>query len=209
MLVGYINLIPKIIHHVWLGPKPVPDQEQKFIESWEKLHPDYDFIMWNDSNIDRLEINDTCRKAMENAGRMYACQADIVRYIAINKLGGVYIDTDVECYKNIDNLLTENLTFMALRPHAGNWVTNAFFASTPNHAILNSVINNITDEKYRVKNPYGPVYLTRHLRSYLNYKEGEIHEVVCEDAKVLHFDFWSVNNKEAYCRHYFRASWRK
>lgn len=202
-------MIPKIIHHVWVGPKPIPDQEKKFIESWKGLHPEYDFILWKDNNLDKLEINDTCKAVMKNAGEKYACQADIVRYIAVNKFGGIYTDTDIICYKNISNLLEEKLKFIALRPHDGNWITNAFFASTPNHPILNSVISNMKDEKYRIDNPYGPAYLTRHLRSYLNHKGGEVHDFIREDAKVLNSKFWSINDKEAYCRHYFRASWRK
>ena len=201
-------MIPKIIHHVWVGPKPFPDQEKKFVKSWKDLHKDYDFMFWSDSNIHELDINKKCISAMQNAGTMYACKADIVRYIAVNSYGGFYIDTDVECYRPIDDIFNTELQFIGLKPHGGNWITNAFFASEANSQILNNVISGIHERQVSVKNPYGPTYLTRKLLQYLKHK-GSVDAINSKFVKILSPEFWSNKNDKAYCKHYFRASWRK
>ena len=40
--------IPKIIHQLWIGPKPRP---YKFMKTWEDKHPDYEYILWNEEEI--------------------------------------------------------------------------------------------------------------------------------------------------------------
>ena len=45
-------LIPKKLHYMWLGRKPVPDNLKKCIDSWKKFCPDYEIIEWNESNFD-------------------------------------------------------------------------------------------------------------------------------------------------------------
>lgn len=45
-------MIPKIIHCVWFGGKPMPEKEKMCIESWEKMMPDYEIMIWNETNFD-------------------------------------------------------------------------------------------------------------------------------------------------------------
>ena len=45
------QIIPKIIHYVWVG-SPFPDAYKGYLESWKIANPDYQFICWNESNID-------------------------------------------------------------------------------------------------------------------------------------------------------------
>lgn len=206
---GFIKMIPKLIHHVWVGPNQLPDQEKKYIQSWKNLHSEYEFILWDNEKIKTLDINDQCARAIDNSEGLYACQADIYRYIIVNTYGGIYVDTDVECYRNINELIDNQLEFIGLRPHGGNWITNAFFGSAIQSDVLKSTISNITDRKHASKNPYGPVFLTNHVRSNFNYAKGEIHQLSSDRCKILNSDFWSTKNKNAYCRHYFKASWRK
>tara|TARA_B100000131_G_scaffold308653_1_gene338247 strand:- start:168 stop:785 length:618 start_codon:yes stop_codon:yes gene_type:complete len=201
--------IPKIMHHVWLGPNALPKPEQSYIDSWKEHHKDYDFMIWHDKDIKSLNLNENCLEAMKKAEPFYACQADIIRYIVIQKFGGIYIDTDVQCYRNIDDLLTEKLEFIGLRPHRGNWMTNAFFGSEENSEMLKIVIKNITGVQHRVRNPYGPTYLTKNVRRYFNFMQGEVDHVKKDNVKILPCSFWGHKNKDAYCKHYFKASWRK
>lgn len=204
-------MIPKIMHHVWVGPDPLPDQEKFFINSWKDLHPDWKFIFWNNDSIKNLDINDDCSQAIQDAGNLYACQADVIRYIAVNTFGGIYIDTDIECFRNIDELIDNEIEFLGLRPHSGNWITNAFFGAIKNSEVLNSVISNIFCQKNNQKNPYGPVFLTRHVRRKFNFKKNQkINESTSSKCSVLNsIEFWNQKSKNPYCRHLFKGSWRK
>jgi len=205
-------MIPKIIHNVWVGPNPLPEAEKSYIQSWKKHHPDWHFMFWGNNEIKKLEIHNACQQALHHSRNVYALQADIIRLIAVNTFGGFYIDTDIECFKNIDNLLHQKIEFIGLRPHRGNWITNAFFGSIKNSAILTNAISNInlTRQLEANQNYFGPAFLTRNVREGFNFTKNEtITNEVSDKCKILDYNFWSDKNPDRFCRHYFRASWRK
>ena len=95
--------IPKKIHYCWFGGNPLPELAQKCIDSWKKYLPDYEIIRWDESNFD-FSINDYVREAYEN--KKWAFITDYVRLYVLYNYGGIYMDTDVEVLKPLDELLT-------------------------------------------------------------------------------------------------------
>ena len=95
-------LIPKKIHYMWLGGKTIPENLQKCIDSWHKYCPDYEIIEWNENNYD-LDKHPYMRQAYE-AGA-YGFLPDYARLDILYLEGGIYMDTDVELVRNIDDLL--------------------------------------------------------------------------------------------------------
>ena len=96
------NKIPKIIHYVWVGGKPKPDSVLKCIESWKKFCPDYEIKEWNESTFD-INSNMFVKEAIEN--RKFAFASDYIRLYALWTEGGIYMDTDVELVKPLDEFL--------------------------------------------------------------------------------------------------------
>ena len=95
-------MIPKIIHYCWFGKSPLPELAFECIESWKKFCPEYEVIRWDESNFD-LEYNDYVREAYE--AKKWAFVTDVVRLYALVKYGGIYMDTDVEVLKPLDEFL--------------------------------------------------------------------------------------------------------
>ena len=95
-------MIPKIIHYCWFGRNPLPPLAQKCISSWKVYCPDYQFIEWNEDNFD-LHYNDYVWEAYQS--KKWAFITDVVRLHALVTMGGIYMDTDVEVLKPIDDLL--------------------------------------------------------------------------------------------------------
>lgn len=95
-------MIPKIIHYCWFGRNPLPPLALKCIASWKKYCPDYEIKEWNEDNFD-LSINAYVREAYE--ARKWAFITDYVRLYALVNEGGIYMDTDVEVLKPLDDLL--------------------------------------------------------------------------------------------------------
>lgn len=95
-------MIPKIIHYCWFGGNPLPELAQKCIESWRKYCPDYEIRRWDESNFD-VNYNDYVREAYE--AKKWAFVSDVVRLYALVNYGGIYMDTDVEVIKPLDDLL--------------------------------------------------------------------------------------------------------
>lgn len=96
------NIIPKVIHYVWLGDKPLPEIDRHYIEGWQKLNPDYKIKRWTEKDVD-LDKYPIIKKAL--AEKRWALAADVIRMIAIYSDGGVYLDTDVELLQPLDDLL--------------------------------------------------------------------------------------------------------
>ena len=94
-------MIPKIIHYCWFGENEKSPLIKRCIESWKIFCPDYEIKEWNESNFD-VNCNAYVKKAYEM--KKWAFVADYARFYVLYQYGGVYLDTDVQLVKNIDEL---------------------------------------------------------------------------------------------------------
>lgn len=95
-------MIPKILHACWFGGKPIPEEAQKFIDTWKKYNPGYEIRIWNEQTFD-ITSNQYVNEAYLN--RKFAFVTDYVRLKVLYDYGGIYMDTDVEVLKPLDELL--------------------------------------------------------------------------------------------------------
>ena len=100
-------MIPKTIHYCWFGGNPLPDLAVKCIDSWKKYCPDYEIKEWNEKNFN-LDACPYVREAYE--AKKWAFVSDYARLYAMVTEGGIYMDTDVEVLKPLDEYL-DNLAF--------------------------------------------------------------------------------------------------
>ncbi|QBE62524.1 glycosyltransferase family 32 protein [Pseudoduganella lutea] len=93
-------MIPKTIHYCWFGNGEMSVLHKRCIATWKRYCPDYEFVLWNESNsnID----NDYCREAIKQ--RKWAFVADWVRFDVLARHGGIYLDTDVELLRSLDEI---------------------------------------------------------------------------------------------------------
>lgn len=80
----------------------MPPLAEMCIESWRKLLPDYSIKCWNEDNFD-ITSNAYVNEAY--TARKFAFVADYVRLYALYNEGGIYMDSDVEVVKPIDEFL--------------------------------------------------------------------------------------------------------
>lgn len=102
-------MIPKRIHYFWFGGNEKPAKVKKCIDSWKKYCPDYELMEWNETNFDVH-----CMPYVEQAyeSKKYAFVSDVARIMMVYEHGGIYMDTDVEVIKPLDDLL-ENKAYMS------------------------------------------------------------------------------------------------
>jgi len=162
-------MIPKKIHYCWFGGNSLTDEAQKYINTWRKFCPEYEIVEWNESNFDVKE-NAYCREAYE-AGK-WAFVTDYVRLKVLYEYGGIYMDTDVEVCKNLDELLEYNavsgyesekyIPTGTMAACAGNeWIETLLMDYENRHFLKDDgkfdlttnvvAITNITKEKYNIK----------------------------------------------------------
>lgn len=106
--------VPKVIHYFWFSGDPFPEKVRKCLDSWKKFCPDYEIKEWNLNNYST--DNEFCKQALKN--KDWAFASDFGRCDVLYRYGGIYLDTDVELVKNIDDLLCDD-GFMCFESKAG------------------------------------------------------------------------------------------
>ena len=138
--------IPKIIHYVWCGTKSIPEQDQKFIDGWQKLNPDFKIKCWSEKDID-LKKYPLVKKAIDE--KRWALAADIIRMYAVYTEGGFYFDTDVELLKPL-NELTQ---YDAVAGWEANfWFTTAAFGAAKKSPWIGKILKRyeLADPKQKI-----------------------------------------------------------
>jgi mannosyltransferase OCH1-like enzyme len=129
--------INKIIHQIWLGPKPQPI---KAMQTWQENHPTWQYILWTEANLPKL----TNQVLFDSFGQQYHGKADVVRYEMLYQYGGVYCDADTYCLKPLDNLLN-NDCFAAYENESAvpGLVCNAFIGASKRNALMLALIEGL------------------------------------------------------------------
>lgn len=157
--------IPKIIHQIWVGPNPLPKSCEHFAETWKKNHPDWEYKLWRDKDIEEFGLTN---KHWYDKTPNYGQKSDIARYEILYRLGGVYVDTDFECLYPFDGL-HHCLDFYAGIVAWGKFrLLNALIGSAPNNKILEKCIETMdldvihhNDPRINITYTTGPWLLTR------------------------------------------------
>lgn len=147
-------MIPKILHFIWFGKLKIP---QKVIDSWEKMHPNYEIIIWNEKNIFHLKN----QKIFDDTNKLNE-KSDIARYEILYNYGGFYIDCDIICVKNIDELLNIENDFFCLYEKK-NLVSNSVIGCSKNNEIIKKVYESLPtelDNTIAVWERTGPLFFT-------------------------------------------------
>jgi mannosyltransferase OCH1-like enzyme len=151
-------LIPKTFHRIWLGPKPLPGEFVKYGETWLHYHPDWTMNTWNEANmiplINQEEYNNTASVVKKS---------DIARPELIYKFGGVYIDCDFECLKNIESLIKGLEAFSASEDSKIVYI--GIMGCVPNSPFFKQIIDRLPDSISKnshldLVNQTGPIYYT-------------------------------------------------
>ena len=92
-------MIPKIIHYCWLSGDQIPEKLQKYLDTWSKILPDYQFILWD---LNKFDIKSSLWVEQAFRAKKYAFAADYIRLYALYNHGGIYLDMDVEVLKSFN-----------------------------------------------------------------------------------------------------------
>jgi mannosyltransferase OCH1-like enzyme len=145
-------MIPKIIHYCWFGKGPKGKLIERCISSWKKQCPDYTFIEWNELTFDISSHPFTTKMYKE---RRFAFVADYVRLIALQRHGGIYLDTDMLLLKPLDSLLN---TSLLLGKESDAFISCGMIGAVPHHPFIDAMKS--TYDSIKVLEP-NPVIMTR------------------------------------------------
>ena len=171
-------MIPKVIHYCWFGGKELPKDVCKCIESWKKYCPDYKIIRWDESNFDvhshpfmEAAYNEKC----------WAFVSDYARLKVVYDNGGIYLDTDVELVKSLDEVIN-NQCYFAVQQLDTQVASGLGFGSVAGHNGLRKMIeiyDSITFSKDKVVEIACPILNTKVIEG-LGYVYSNSVTTVCD-----------------------------
>jgi len=209
------EVIPKIIHQIWLGDKPKPEYYQRFKKTWLFYNPEYQYILWDDKKVEKLKlINQKLFNKIKNPG----AKSDILRYELLYKFGGIYVDTDFECLKKIPNDLLK-LNYVACmqfenKPQIGNSIIFGQKSSEELLEIVSSCKRPREESTDDIMNSTGPNMLTRITNKFLNSKNSNM--VILPSnycfplpnfLKDLNKDINQFITNDSFAIHHWELSW--
>ena len=171
-------MIPKKIHYCWFGENPLPKTVLKCIISWKKHLPDYELTLWNESNS---PMNITYIKQAYKE-KKYAFVSDYVRLWAINKYGGIYLDTDMLVIDSFNTLLYNNI-FFGYEDSNKNKINAAIFGAQKSDNFIQEILKAydlLTFESGNMSNLIIPKIITK------IYEKSKFKE----DIKLYPFDYF-------------------
>ena len=158
-------MIPKIIHQLWIGPKPAPT---KFMDTWKEKNPDFEYIRWSEEELVKRNMVIECKNRVDEMEEING-KADIIRWEILYKYGGVFVDADSICIEPIDDVLMTKKCFAGweqeeLRP---NLIATGTMGFPPRHPLVRHAIDHIKQNcvsvavtKKRAWITVGPMLLT-------------------------------------------------
>lgn len=207
-------MIPKTIHYCWFGKGDMPEIALKCIESWHKHLPDYVYKLWDEETFDVNALPYT-KEAYQ--ARKFAFVSDYVRLWALYNEGGVYMDTDVEILKPLNDLLylpaftgyegsktkPPVTGLMASEPY-GEWVKEQLDAYREAHFIKEDGSLDLTTNTIRISTIMRNNGFVQDGK-YAVYKDLHIFpaEYFCPRQTTGEF----LLTENTYCDHHFMGTW--
>ncbi|GGM60920.1 glycosyltransferase family 32 protein [Dactylosporangium sucinum] len=201
-------LMPRVFHRVWFGG-PMPEREQAFGATWQRHHPGWEMRLWREDDLPPL-VN----QAAFDAAGSWAQKADIFRYELLLAHGGIYVDTDFECFRSIEPLLAGVDACTARED--GFRASIGLLGCVPGHPFFAAVVAALADSiAWRPDRPpneqTGPELLTRTLVE----QDALGHPVPAVFGPELFYPYhWTEPHRagqtfpDAYAAHHWAKSWQ-
>lgn len=190
-------MIPQMIHQTW-KTNEVPKKWLAFVKKVQELNPGWQYKLWTDLDNDEFVKNEY--PDFYNIFKGFSrgiMRADVIRYLIMNKIGGVYLDLDYEVLQPFDfgkHILVLPLNRSLKYGDEKDELGNCIFASTSGHQFWIDVISDlkqnppmVTDYS-QVVEATGPGLLTR------IYNRNTYKDVHLPDRLIYHPP--SPNNKK-------------
>ena len=149
---------------MWIGPKIAP---YRMMNSWREKNPDYEYIFWNEEEIEKRCITFKCVDKINGMIELNG-KCDIMRWEILNKYGGIFIDADSYCIEPLGETFINNNGFATYENEEvrKGLIATGTMGFEPNNALCRDIIDWIYNDNYTIQShvawySVGPGCLTR------------------------------------------------
>lgn len=204
-------MIPKIIHYCWFGQGKMNELHKQCIESWKEILYDYEIMIWNEESFDI----DSCiytKEAYE--AKKFAYVSDYVRLYALNKYGGIYLDTDVRVLKTFNPFLNFK-GFISYEDDKKKIPATCVIGSCKNNELIKVFLDYYKDKSFI--NEYGGYDLIPNTVIFSKILRKQSKNYLDENIYIFPSTYFSPElhdgkplvTNNTYSIHYFDGSWIK
>lgn len=220
---SHLIMIPNIIHQIWIqGLDNLPPSLNSYRLECNVINNNFTFMFWDNNKIRTFIIKNYDKKYIElyDKYNIPAQKADFARYAILYQMGGIYLDMDMICRKNLDKFL--QLDFFCCDYVASKYVKkylNGIIGSKPKHPVFEFIFNQIFHRQKNlsdVMNTTGPKMFYSAIQEYLsqtkntdiniierkylhpcNLQDDELCPYACTDCYVAHTNYssWSLRGR--------------
>lgn len=165
--------IPHILHQIWFdwNGTGIPEKYKTWSNKCQEIHSDWQYWLWDEKMA--LEFMSTNYSWFLNTYNNYdkpIKRVDALRYFILYHYGGVYIDMDFICLKNLEELLIDGNAIFGYQYEdisVIDAVCNAFMASPDKHPLFENLIYALEGSAIKdVIKATGPTFLTTQIQKY-------------------------------------------
>ncbi len=232
-----MNEIPKIIHQIWSGiNEPLPPRFKLLGETWKRDYPAWQYEFWDNQRINTFIQEHYPQYWYVYCKFQYNVQRwDAIRYLILDRIGGMYVDFDYESIKPMDDLIEGRTCCFALeKDFISNHFrifNNALMISTPEHPFIQRIVKYVfsktifsyehAPKNMTVFNTTGPYALIRLYESLTEDEKENIYLIPSEyvspftgiEAEEVRLGVKRQGLEDclenAYAVHYFFSEWAK
>lgn len=196
-------MIPKKIHYIWVGGKEKPENIKRCLATWKEKLKDYEIIEWNESNFD-ISSHPYTKAAYE--AKKWAFVSDYIRAYALDKEGGIYLDTDVLVLEEFGDAL-ENQAFIGFENP--NYISAAIIGAQKEHPFIKSILNyyDTLDSASFNFNDNNSISVSKILTDQFGAKMGNEEQILKDGIHIYPDGVFSNPSKDSRTIHLFTGTW--
>lgn len=200
-------MIPKKIHCIWLGGRDYDKTSKIAIESWYRVLHDYQIEIWNENRLDIDSLMNENRFLKEcHKRKLWAFMSDYLRLYILYNYGGIYMDTDVEVLRSMDDLLINDF-FIGYE--ADDYIGTGIIGAKKGNRTIKRLLDFYDSEIWNVDYYQNPIIFKKVFDSEPDILDGCV---------IYPQDFFSPYNPkdvtkypistiDTYCIHWYNSNW--
>lgn len=107
-------MVEKLVHRLWLGPKPMPEEYVRYGYLWQEMNPDWEVIEWtketlpfirNHTILDEISKHPKSSIPMEFDRAVAVQSSDVIYYDLVEQFGGIALNVDIEPLQPLSTLI--------------------------------------------------------------------------------------------------------
>jgi FkbM family methyltransferase len=199
--------VPRLLHQTWKGCE-VPPRQREWWDRCATLSPRWEMLLWTDAaNRAFVARHFPEHLSLYDSYDVPIKRVDAVRYLLLYKYGGVYMDLDFACVRDLETIPLRGqpgqatLIMQRKSVHDHEAVSNAFMAAPPAHPFFKHVIGALKASAHHkhVLDATGPRFITR---AWHTWRAGSVARERAADSFTvsMRLEPWALLHRVHSCR---------